>query len=341
MESTEKLEELSMKFIDIEKNKKQGDKGTALWVKDITDPQYQLISNLITKLCDKLTNTETKVKIFRIIKLCLEINVEVLSDIKESTAYPSVLCDFIVENKDESFQSTLLFVFAYCFELNQYQPYITEALITKIFNTLKSLDDEFIFERIISILIDINSIYVDINENLFLNVYHVNENSRVLEEVLLRLFNTEEDKDQLFKILLCLMNILDKEKKNIFYSKDKETFIDITLLKLESTYTEELKLFLLETLKRVTKYKDFYKEMYKVHELTELMEDYTSNDEQSPAIKKISGAILRNLQKNLTKVLLEQQGGEVKDDDDEEEEEEEEGEEEEGEEEEDEEEKKE
>ena len=47
MESTEKLEELSMKFIDIEKNKKQGDKGTALWVKDITDPQYQLISNLI------------------------------------------------------------------------------------------------------------------------------------------------------------------------------------------------------------------------------------------------------------------------------------------------------
>lgn len=334
MDKNKKFEELAIKFEGIEKNKKQGDKPTLFWVKDITDPQYQLISRLIIKLSDKLLTKDTKEKIFTILQLCLEMNREsVLPELKSSKQFPNHLVNFIIENDNDKYKKKLLYIFAFTFDLQVYQPLINEKLIAAIFNTVKSLDDEEIFERIIYILIDINSIYTSNDDNKFLDVYHVNENNRVLDEVLLRILNNEEDKERLLKILLCFNNIMDKEKRNVFYSKDLETFIDIVLLKLETTYTDGVKLFLLEALKRVTYYNDLYKEMYKVKALTDLVEDFSSNDEQSEAVKKISKKILSNIQRNLAKKLKAECGVHVEDEGEEEEDEE--GEDEEGEEEED------
>ena len=73
--------------------------------------------------------------------------------------------------------------------------------------------------------------------------------------------------------------------------------------------------------------------MYKVKALTDLVEDFSSNDEQSEAVKKISKKILSNIQRNLAKKLKAECGVHVEDEGEEEEDEE--GEDEEGEEEED------
>ena len=83
--------------------------------------------------------------------------------------------------------------------------------------------------------------------------------------------------------------------KSIFYESDLESFIDILIPKLQSTENNALKENLLQCLEKVTEYNEYYGQMYKVEEITELMEDFESAENQSEEARKISKQIVANI----------------------------------------------
>ena len=88
---------------------------------------------------------------------------------------------------------------------------------------------------------------------------------------------------------------MSNQKKSIFYESDLESFIDILLPKLQMTDNNELKVKLLQCLDKVTKYDEYYGEMYKVDEITELMEDFEAADDQPEEIRSVSRQIVINI----------------------------------------------
>ena len=84
-------------------------------------------------------------------------------------------------------------------------------------------------------------------------------------------------------------------EKSIFYESDLESFIDILLPKLQMTDNNQLKQKLLECLDKVTKYDEYYGQMYKVDEITEVMEEFESAEEQPEEIRNISRQIVINI----------------------------------------------
>ena len=91
----------------------------------------------------------------------------------------------------------------------------------------------------------------------------------------------------------CDCIIIDGEC--IINESDLESFIDILIPKLQSTENNALKENLLQCLEKVTKYNEYYGQMYKVEEITELMEDFESAENQSEEARKISKQIVANI----------------------------------------------
>ena len=145
------------------------------------------------------------------------------------------------------------------------------------------------------ILIEINFEYKSEEENLFIKVHKENDNARVLNEILLRVLNNEDDEKKQIKILKCLDDLMSSYEKSIFYESDLESFVDILLPKLQMTENNELKQKLLKCLDRVTKYDEYYRQMYKVEDITELMEDFESAENQSDEVRSISKQIVINI----------------------------------------------
>jgi hypothetical protein len=147
-------------------------------------------------------------------------------------------------------------------------------------------------------MISINYQIEDNSKNCFLNVFVNHENSRFFGESLLRILNYEEDKSALYRILQCLIDILDHTKSSYFYSTDLESFINIAIKRLESTYTDKLRYYFLKLLERITYYPDYYKIKYKIDLLEELMENYETNDEVDEENQKLATEILENIKKH-------------------------------------------
>ena len=154
---------------------------------------------------------------------------------------------------------------------------------------------------IIKILTSINYNIEEFEENFFLKVFVTHENSRFFIESLLRVLNYEEDKPTLYRLLQCCIDITNYTQSSYFYSTDMESFINIAVKKLESTFTDKLRYFILSLLERVTFFDDYYKDKYKIDIIFELMEDYATNDEVDEFNQKISSKIIENLKRNLNK----------------------------------------
>ena len=270
--------------------------------------------------------------IFSIFNHILLINANSANQMVKFDSLPKILVDYIFQYKKEKGKNDVCAIttLSYTFRLNQYQQLINLELITIILDSLTIVKEQNVLESLIRILIEINFTYKQLDKNLFLDVYHTNENAHLVGEVILRLLNSETVQANLEKILFCMKNLMDKEKKDIFYSKDLEAFIDITIRYLESTDNNEMRCFVLDVLQRITKFNEYFHIMYKTKELQDLLDDYIKSEKVSEKAKNKSRMILNNLAKNLRKQLLIKSGIKFDDKkDDEEEDEYEEGEEEE------------
>ncbi len=83
--------------------------------------------------------------------------------------------------------------------------------------------------------------------------------------------------------------------KSIFYESDLESFIDILLSKFQMSDNNGLTKIFLECLDRITKYEEYYRNMYKVDEIIELMEDLESSEEQPEEVRNIGRQIIINI----------------------------------------------
>ena len=253
--------------------------------------------------------------IFSIFNHILLINPISANQMIKYESLPKILVEYLFQYKKEKGKNDVCAIttFSYTFKMELYEKLINLELITIILDSLTIVKEQNVLESLIRILIDINSTYKNINSNLFLDAYHTNENAHLVGEVILRLLNSETDQDKLQKILFCMKGLMDKEKKDIFYLKDLEAFIDIAIRYLESTDDNSFRYYVLDVLQRITKFKEYFNIMYKTKELQDLLDDYLKSDKVDEKAKDKSRIILNNLAKNLRIQLLLKSGMKLED----------------------------
>ncbi len=276
------------------------------WAKIICQPKFKLIKNLVYLLEQEDTDFQDKEMIFSIFNHILLINPNSANQMIKFDSLPKILVDYLFQYKKEKEKNDVCAIntLSYTFKMNQYTKLVNLELITIILDSLTIVKEQNVLESLIRILIEINSTYTELDKNLFLDAYHINKNSNLVGEIILRLLNNETNQAAIEKILYCMKCLMDKEKKDIFYSKDLEAFIDIAIRYLESTENNELRCHILEVLQRITKFNEYFSIMYKTKELQDLLDDYIKSDKVSQKAKNKSRSVLNNLAKNLRKQLL-------------------------------------
>ena len=291
-----KINKIIDTFTKAEKLGKENSKKYKDWIKEISNPNFHLISNLLNYFLDELTSTNMRENIFKIIRKLYHLNKNVVEpQINSNKDFGKAIVVHINTGDKSKISDNCFYLLTKLFNKKSFESVIDESFITALFEGLSIVGEEDILNDIVVILIEINSTYNNPEENLFLKVHKENENARVLNEILLRVLNNEHDDKQKIKILKCLDDLMGNQEKSIFYESDLESFIDILLPKLQMTDNNDLKKKLLKCLDRVTKYNEYYGEMYKVDEITELMEDFETSENQPEEIRSICKQIVINI----------------------------------------------
>ena len=291
-----KIQKMMDTFSKAEKLGKENSKKFKDWVKQITDPNFNLIKNLLNYFMDELTSTNMRENIFKIMRKLYQLRKEAVGpQISSNKDFAKSIVIHINNGDKSKISDNCFYLLTKLFNQNAYKSEINEEFIVSLFEGLSIVREEDILNDIVVILIDINYEYANLEENIFIKVHKENENSRVLNEILLRVLNNEHDDGKKIKILKCLNDLMSSYTKSIFYESDLESFIDILLPKLQMTDNNDLKKKLLECLDRVTKYNEYYGNMYKVDEITELMEDFESAEDQPEEVRNISRQIVINI----------------------------------------------
>ena len=291
-----KINKIIDTFTKAEKLGKENSKKYKDWIKEISNPNFHLISNLLNYFLDELTSTNMRENIFKIIRKLYHLNKSVVEpQINSNKDFGKAIVVHINTGDKSKISDNCFYLLTKLFNKKSFESVIDESFIVALFEGLSIVGEEDILNDIVLILIEINSTYNNSEENLFLKVHKENDNARVLNEILLRVLNNEHDDNQKIKILKCLDDLMGNQEKSIFYESDLESFIDILLPKLQMTDNNDLKKKLLKCLDRVTKYNEYYGEMYKVDEITELMEDFETSEEQPEEIRSICKQIVTNI----------------------------------------------
>jgi hypothetical protein len=291
-----KINKIIDTFTKAEKLGKENSKKYKDWIKEISNPNFNLISNLLNYFLDDLTSTGMRENIFKIMRKLYHLNPDVVGpQINSNKDFAKSIVVHINSGDKSKISDNCFYLLTKLFNPKAFKSEIDESFIVALFEGLSIVREEDILNDIVLILIEINYDYKTPEDNLFLKVHKENENSRVLNEILLRVLNNERDDSKKIIILKCLGDLMCMYKKSIFYESDLESFIDILLPKLQMTDNNQLKVKLLECLDRVTKYNEYYNQMYKVDEITELMEDFESADDQPEEIRNISRQIVINI----------------------------------------------
>jgi hypothetical protein len=291
-----KINKIIDTFTKAEKLGKENSKKYKDWIKEISNPNFHLISNLLNYFLDELTSTNMRENIFKIIRKLYHLNKNVVEpQINSNKDFGKAIVVHINTGDKSKISDNCFYLLTKLFNKKSFESVIDESFIVALFEGLSIVGEEDILNDIVLILIEINCTYNNPEENLFLKVHKENDNARVLNEILLRVLNNEHDDNQKIKILKCLDDLMGNQEKSIFYESDLESFIDILLPKLQMTDNNDLKKKLLKCLDRVTKYNEYYGEMYKVDEITELMEDFETSEEQPEEIRSICKQIVTNI----------------------------------------------
>ena len=270
------------------------------WAKTVCQPKYKLIKNLIYLLEQNDTSFQDKQIIFSIFHQLLLINPNISIQLKKFDCLPKILIEYLFKYKKENGKNDLFAVstLSFSFQIEKYQDLINLELIEILFDSLTQVKETNVIENLIKLFIEINYIYKSENDtksNIFLKVFNQHENSNLFSEIILRILNNQKDFDFIQKILYCIKCLMNIKEKDIFYSKDLEAFIDISINFLESTEIEELRTGILDILYILTKFDEFYNIKYKRKELQELLEDCSKNDMVSIEVQEKSQNILNLL----------------------------------------------
>ena len=291
-----KIKKMIDTFTKAEKQGKENGKKYLDWIKEISSPEFKLISKLLNYFLDDLTSTNMRENIFKIMRKLYQLNTDtVATQIKSNHDFAKAIVVHINSGDKSKISDNCFYLLTQLFSTETFKGELNQEFIEAMFEGLGLVREEDILNAIVVILININFEYKPGEENLFIKVHKENDNSRVLNEILLRVLNNEDDEIKQIKILKCLEDLMNNYEKSIFYESDLESFIDILLPKLQMTESNDLKEKLLKCLDGVTKYDEYYGQMYKVEEITELMEDFESAENQSEEVRNVSKQIVINI----------------------------------------------
>ena len=275
------------------------------WSRTICQPKYKLIKNLVYLLEKDKTSFQDKQTIFSIFNQLLLINPSVSNQLKKYSSLPKILSEYLLKYKSDNGKNDLCAVstLSYSFTIEGYKNLISLELIEILFDSLNKVKEVNVIQNLIKVFIEINYNYkdIDINSNLFLQIYDKSENSSLVVEITLRLLNEEKDSLAIQKILFCIKSLMDIKQKDIFYSKDLEAFIDIAINVLESTEIDELRRGILDILVKLTEFEEYYNIKYKDQEIKDLLDDCSKSDMVTPEVQEKSQKVLDNINQKLNK----------------------------------------
>ena len=273
------------------------------WSRTICQPKYKLIKNLVYLLEKDKTSFQDKQTIFSIFNQLLLINPSVSNQLKKYSSLPKILSEYLLKYKSDNGKNDLCAVstLSYSFTIEGYKNLISLELIEILFDSLNKVKEVNVIQNLIKVFIEINYNYkdIDINSNLFLQIYDKSENSSLVVEITLRLLNEEKDSLAIQKILFCIKSLIDIKQKDIFYSKDLEAFIDIAINVLESTEIDELRCGILDILVKLTEFEEYYNIKYKDQEIKDLLDDCSKSDKVTPEVQEKSQKVLDNINQKL------------------------------------------
>ena len=301
------LERQIKRMIDIlfkvEKENKENDSQYSQWINEITQPNYGMISIFVKVLSDESTKQDDIEKIFLILRKLLFLNKEnVKPQLDQNTEFESMVIKYILTKNIQQMTSNSFYFLTLLFKKDSFKPKITKKMINSLFSALNIIQDEDILITIINFLISIEN--KEIYSDLIYKVHKRNPNSHFFNELLLKLLHTENNIDKVINILICINKLMTSENSVIFYEFDLECFIDIIVDKLNSEVELKLKIALLQSLAKITEFDNYYSKLYKIEEITELMEDYQGKGEHVEELKKISKQIIVNIMEHQLKKQL-------------------------------------
>ena len=301
------LERQIKRMIDIlfkvEKDNKENDSQYSQWINEITQPNYGMISIFVKVLCDESTKQDDIEKIFLILRKLVFLNKEnVKPQLDQNTEFESMVIKYILTKDIQQMTSNSFYFLTLLFKKDSFKPNITKKMINSLFSALNIIQDEDILITIINFLINIEN--KEIYSDLIYKVHKRNPNSHFFDELLLKLLHTENNIDRVINILICINKLMTSENSVIFYEFDLECFIDIIVDKLNSEVELKLKIVLLQSLAKITEFDNYYSKLYKIEEITELMEDYQGKEEHVEELKKISKQIIVNIMEHQLKKPL-------------------------------------
>lgn len=272
------------------------------WFKEVTEPKFKLLDNLIRMVSEILTSETTKQLIYKTLSIAIKRNPNVIDKLRNSNIFCETVTDYI-------FQSTTLcsidqyafHVLTNIFKVDKIIPLVknNKNFIEALFDSLNLIDEEEVFEKIIDIILEINNAQEkELKKNLVMRIYIKHENSNLFNEVVLRELASDPRNHQINIVLKFINQALKKENKIIFAEADYEPFINALINKITSSYNDKMKKKVLKVFIKLTDMQDYYDFNYKLQELADYMDKLVSKHKDS-AIKGFAQKVLDNIVFNL------------------------------------------
>lgn len=298
----QKVQKMIDTFTKAETLGKENTKKFQDWITDISSPNFKLISNLLNYFLDDLTSTEMRENIFKILrKLYILKKDVVVPQIASNKDFAKAIIVHINKGEKDKISDNCFYMLTqlYFEKPECFEEGISEDFIMALFDGLTLIHEEEIIQNVVKILIEINFNYKNKEENLFLKVHKNNENSALLNEILLRIINNEDNNEKQIKVLKCLKDLMGNQKESIFYESDLESFIDIVLTKFSLVEDNEVRLGLLCTLEQISRYKEYYDGgKYKIDDIREVMEEFAENENYGEEVINTAKQIIENFNSN-------------------------------------------
>ena len=294
------LKKMIETFYKAEKNKKENDIKYISWIKNICSPNFNLVNNISSYINEKKLNHEIRENLFKLIKkLILFENDNIINQLNENETILNYFMKYFINHNVNKISENFIFIFCKILKMKFFDKMLNENIIKKLFLSLEIINNEELLFNVLWKLIKINYYYNNENkENIFIKIFNEIIFKRVFIELLLNILNHEINHDKkIYKIIMCLFNILENYNDFIFYTNDYEIFIDIFIKEIEITSDIEIKFYFLKNFKKISSnFPLNNNKLYRKDEIINLLNDlndkYSNNENK---LKNPINDILNNL----------------------------------------------
>ena len=280
------LKKIIETFYKAEKNKKENDIKYISWIKTICSPNFNLVSNISSYINEKKLNHEIRENLFKMIKkLILFENKNIINQINENETLLNYFMKYFINHNVNKISENFIFIFCKILKKKIFDKMINENIIKKLFLCLEIINNEELLYDVVWKLIKINFYFNKENkENIFIKTFNEIIFKRVFIELILNILNQEIIYDKkIYKIIICLFNILESNNDFIFYTNDFEIFIDIFIKEIEITSDNEIKFYFLKIFHKISSNfplnnNKLYRKEEILNLLSELNDKYNNNE---------------------------------------------------------------